>query len=230
MTNNAKQGDPPQGEGRGIARGLGLKAATGEQYYRRALKNFETHNLDDALADISEAIYYSRHNPDYYTTRGLFFLELERRQEAEQDFVYALRLNRRQGLARYGLGVLRFGEGDYDGALASFLEALKAPGARRAEVHYYLAVTRHQLGDDIQALQDIDRAIQLFSANDKRLKDARAWRKEIEGQVPDAVKKASKPARKPKATKKDTAEIEASATPAKPDNKGGASKLPPARS
>ncbi|MCC7206234.1 MAG: tetratricopeptide repeat protein [Anaerolineae bacterium] len=230
MTNNANQGDPPHSEGRGIARGLGLKAATGEQYYRRALKNFEAHNLDDALADISEAIYYSRHNPDYYTTRGLFFVEMERRQEAEQDFAYALRLNKRQGLAHFGLGMLRFGEGDYDAAQAHFLEALKAPGARRAEVHFYLAVTRHQLGDDIQALQDIDRALTLFPANDKRLKDARAWRKEIEGQVPDAVKKASKPAKKGKAGKKDTAEIESGAPPAKADKKNTASKLPPGRS
>ena len=208
MSNNPNQNDPPASQGRGVARQLGLKGSTGDQYYHRALKNFEAHNLDDALDDISEAIYYSRSNPDFYTTRGLFFVEMERRQEAEQDLLYALRLNRRQGLAHYGLGMLRFAEGDYDAARAHFEEALKTPGARRAEVHYFLAVTRHQLGDDIQALHDIDRALQLFPANDKRIKDARAWRKEIEGQVPEAVRKASKPAKKAKATKKDTAEVE----------------------
>jgi tetratricopeptide (TPR) repeat protein len=123
--------------------------------------------------------------------------------------------------------MLRFSEGDYDAALVEFEEALKVPGARRAEVHFFLAVTRHQLGEDIRALQDIDRALQLFPTNDKRLKDARAWRKEIEGQVPEAVRKASKPAKKLKATKKDTGEFDSAEKQAKPDKKGSASKLPP---
>lgn len=206
-------------EGRGVARRLGLKNATGVLYYHRALKNYESLNLDDAIADVSEAIFYSRTNADYYATRGLFFIEARRPADAEMDLQYALRLNRRQGLAHYGLGILRFQEGSFDAALEHFEAALKIPGARRAEIYYYRAVTHHLLDHPEQAAEDMDKALQLFPANDKRLKDARTWKREIEGKLPESARKGSRPAAKKPRGKKATGS----------DGGGTPAKLPPSR-
>lgn len=189
---------------RDLARSLGLKRTTGDAYYRRALKHYEANNLEDAIVDVSEAIYYDQGYAEYYTARGIFYLTDGKTEEAEADLQYALRLNRRQWLAHYGLGVLRFQEGDYLAAIDRFTEALKHPdAARRAEIWYYRAVAHHAQAEDEKAYEDIEKALEYFAADDKRLSGAKAWKREIEAKLPKSLRKSSKPARpkEPKARK-----------------------------
>ncbi len=182
-------------QGRDLAHRLGLKRVTGEAYYRRGLKAHESGDLENAILDVSEAIYYDRGYAEYYSTRGLFYIEANQWAEAEQDLQYALRLNKRQWLAQYGLGIVSFQQGDLGGALERFTEALKF-GGRRAEVWFYRAVTNYYLGNYERAAEDMETALSLFPATDKRLKDARTWKREIDDQLPESAKKASKPAAK----------------------------------
>jgi tetratricopeptide (TPR) repeat protein len=186
---------------RDLARSLGLKRNTGDAYYRRALKEYEAGNLEEAIVDVSEAIFYDQGYAEYYTTRGIFYIADNKKAEAEADFQYALKLNRRQWLAHYGLGMVRFQDGDYLAAVDRFTEALRHPDAgKKPEIWYYRAIALHAQNDDERAYEDIDRAIDRFSAEDKRLSGAKAWKREIEAKIPKSMRKSSKPV-KPKAAK-----------------------------
>ncbi len=188
---------------RELARQLGLKRTTGEAYYRRSLQAYETGDFENALADVSEAIYYDVNHAEYYATRGFYFLADNKKDEAKLDFNYAIQLKRREWIAHFGLGVLAFNEANYQEALAHFEDALRFGHGRgherRAELWFYRAVAHHILGDDAQAGAEIDKAIAYFDDNDKRQKDARAWKKEIVKDLPQA---SSKPAKKARGNKK----------------------------
>jgi len=195
---------------REIARQLGLKRVTGEAYYRRSLQAYETGDLDNALADVSEAIYYDSNHAEYYATRGIYFLADHKKDEARLDLEYAIKLKRREWVAHFGLGMLCFEEGNYQQALIHFDDALRfghgARHERHPEVWFYRAVTHHLLNDDEKASADIDKAINYFDDSDKRLKEARAWKKEIDKELPQP---ASKPAAKKAKGKKSTQELPA---------------------
>ena len=173
-----------------VARRLGLTRSTGVAYYERGLKAYEAGDLENAILDLSEAIYYDDRYAEYYSTRGLFHLENGENDAAKEDLDYALVLNKRQWLAHYGLAMLAFGKQEYTDAEKRFGDAL-AIRSDRAEIWYYRAVTRHNLGDDVQAMSDMERAEQLFPPNDKRRKDAVAWIKEFKKAAPPALPQAA---------------------------------------
>lgn len=56
------------------ARRLGLTHATAEAYYHRGLLAYRNRDLENAILDLSEAIYYDRRYAEYYATRGLFYV------------------------------------------------------------------------------------------------------------------------------------------------------------
>jgi tetratricopeptide (TPR) repeat protein len=147
-------------------------------YYRRGLQAFEDGDMENAILDLSEAIHYDRGHAEYYSTRGLFYVEARQFEDAQVDLEYALKLNKRQWLAHYALGMIDFTNQDYESAGKHFGEASKIR-PERPEVWYYLAVTDHNLGDDTQAVADMERAEQAFAPGDKRRKDATAWLKEL---------------------------------------------------
>src|SRR5260221_13310591 len=140
-----------------IARRLGLTRAEAIAYYRRGLQAFEDGDLENAILDLSEAIYYDRGHAEYYSTRGLFYVESKQYAEAQVDLDYALKLSRRQWLAHYALGMMDYTNKDYESAEKDFTAAA-AIRSDRPEIWYYLAVTRHELGNDMQAAQDMEHA------------------------------------------------------------------------
>lgn len=199
---------------REAARRLGLMRANAEAYYHRGLKNYAEGDLENAILDVSEAIYNDRNHPEYYTTRGMFYLENGQRQEAEIDLNYAVSLGKRQWIAQHGLGVLRFTEGDFAAARDHFTQALQF-GDNRAEVWFYRAATLFQLGEYEQAAADMEQALKRFDPNDKRLREAQTWKREIERKLPGKPDKAGETgeggdsAPKPRrATKKTTTKTE----------------------
>ena len=165
-------------EREGVARRLGLTRSQGVAYYRRGLQAFEDGDFENAILDLSEAIHYDRGHAEYYSTRGLFYVEARQFEDAQVDLEYALKLNKRQWLAHYALGMMDFTNQDYEAAASHFAQA-SAIRPERPEVWYYRAVTDHNLGNDIQAVAEMERAEQLFPPNDKRRKDASAWLKEL---------------------------------------------------
>ncbi|MEP7286286.1 MAG: tetratricopeptide repeat protein [Chloroflexota bacterium] len=175
-----------------VARRLGLTRADGVAYYKRGLKAYEDGDLENAIVDLSEAIYYDRGYAEYYSTRGLFYVENEQVDDARLDLDYALKLNKRQWLAHYALAVLDFRHGDYDSALKHLSEASTIK-PDRAEVWFYRAVTEHLLGDDTQAVTDMEKAERLFPPNDKRRKEASAWIKEFKKTVLAPAPRSSAP-------------------------------------
>ncbi len=170
-----------------MARRLGLTRSHAVAYYERGLQNYQDGDLENAILDLSEAIYYDRGHAEYYSTRGLFHLENNEEADAELDLQYALKLNKRQWLAHYALGILDFRRSKYDSALAHF-DAAQAMAPQRPEIYFYRAIAHHYAGDDPQATADIDQAEKLFPANDKRLKDVKAWSKELKKNAPATPK------------------------------------------
>jgi tetratricopeptide (TPR) repeat protein len=193
-------------EGReAVARRLGLTREHAEAYYRRGLEAYEKGDLENAILDLSEAIYYDRGHAEFYATRGLFHLENNHEEDAELDLQYALKLSKRQWLAHYALGILDFRRGEYESAVKHFDEAQKrAP--LRPEIWFYRAVAHHYAGDDAKAISDLEGAERLFPAHDKRLKDVAAWAKELHKNMPAQPKSAGSP---PPLKRPDRAQLEA---------------------
>jgi tetratricopeptide (TPR) repeat protein len=161
------------------ARRLGLTHATAEAYYHRGLLAYKNRDMENAILDLSEAIYYDRRYAEYYATRGIFYIEDNKLAEAEADLAFALKLNKRLWLAHFGLGVLRYKQDEYAAAHEHFLQATRHPNAK-PEAWFYLAVTHYLLDNLIEALQAVERALNGFHQADNRHAEARRWKAEIE--------------------------------------------------
>lgn len=161
-----------------FARNLGLTREKAEAYYRRSLEAFDSGDFENALLDVSEAIYYDRGFAEFYATRGLYFLHDLKFAEAETDLNYAIRLNKREWLAHYCLGILDFQAGQYAEAFAHF-DAASHHVLRRPEVLFYRAVAAWYVGKDEQAKADMTSVLGLLPDDDKRRREAQAWLKEF---------------------------------------------------
>lgn len=171
-------------EGRGIARQMGLERSTGQQYYLRSLQHYNDGDTENAILDISEAIYYDRGYAVYYSLRGIYYVTSGQLQGAETDLKYALKINRRDWLANFGLGIVQFLNGDLAGALFHFERAAKF-NSRRPEIWYYRSVAAFYNRDYEKSHEFIERALTLFPDSDKRSREAKIWKKEIETQLPN---------------------------------------------
>src|SRR5689334_21300509 len=100
-----------------VARRLGLTRSNAIAYYQRGLKSFEDGDLENAILDLSEAIYLDEGHAEYYSTRGLFHIENGHPEEAMVDLEYALKLSKRQWLAHYALAIIDHNDGDYEAAI-----------------------------------------------------------------------------------------------------------------
>ncbi|HRE47010.1 MAG TPA: tetratricopeptide repeat protein [Aggregatilineales bacterium] len=156
---------------------------TAEQYYMRSLKHYDEGDLENALLDISEAIYLDPRFGPYYSTRGMYYITRGEVTGAAADFAYALKMSRRDWLAHYGMGILKYKEGYMAEALLAFDTALKFK-PRRPEIWYYRAAAAFYNNDFERASESIEKALMYFPANDKRTREAKLWKKEIDGKLP----------------------------------------------
>jgi Flp pilus assembly protein TadD len=170
-----------------IARNLGLLREQAEAYYRRALQAFDEGDMENAILDISEALYNDAGYAEFYATRGLFYLQDLKLAEADADLHYALKLNKRTWLAHYCLGIVDFQAADYQAAFAHFNTAAQyAP--HRFEVIFYRGVAAWYANKDDIARQDMEEAYKLLPEDDKRRKEAQAWLKEFGVKLPAEAK------------------------------------------
>src|SRR5258708_30732957 len=123
-----------------VARRLGLTRSDADAYYRGGWQSFEDGDFENAILDLSEAIFYDSRHAEYYSTRGLFYLQDNQAPEAETDLNYALKLDKRQWLAHYALGMKDFTAGEYHAALHNFSRA-RALQPQPPGNFYYPAIT-----------------------------------------------------------------------------------------
>jgi tetratricopeptide (TPR) repeat protein len=164
---------------------LGLTRYEADEYYKKALAAYEKRNLDEALINMNDAIQALPTNPEYYATRGFFFVEDDVPDKAEADFEKALKIHPYEMLAHYGRGIIAFRNKKWDEALQHFLNAYYAD-PKRAETLYYLAIVYHRRGENANAVHVMRQAHELLeAAGDKRRSDALKWIRTLE-KIPDA--------------------------------------------
>jgi tetratricopeptide (TPR) repeat protein len=132
--------------------------------------------MEEALANMEQALALYPNSAEYHATRGFFFLEHGARDKATTAFDEALRYNQYEMLAHYGLGVLAFKAQDWPRALEHFnLANMITPN--RAETLYYLALVQRISNQAPAAIATMQKALALYENMDakKQARDARAW-------------------------------------------------------
>ena len=183
---------------RSLLQRIGLARADAQAYYERGLLSFAAHKADDALADLDAALQIAPGFAELYSARGLILLEAGKLPESQEDFEYALKLNGRQWLAQYGLGVLAFNRKAWAEAIEAFTKAQAiAPG--RPEPWYYRAVAYYNAGEMDKGRADMKIALKWLAGDKKRGDDAKKWLKtlgaddtEIEAVAPSPAKPAER--------------------------------------
>ena len=194
-------------DNRQVQQRLGLLRADAQAYYERGLQAFAAQNYDDALADLDAAIAHAPGYAELYTARGWIGMEAGKVKGAAEDFAYALKLNKRDWLAQYGLGVLAYNRKAWSDAVDLFTAAQAiAPG--QPEVWFHRGASYYELHDEAKALADMHMALRWFKVSDSRRADAIKWIKALGGKPP-----ASEPRPKAAANKPSTASSGTSGTP-----------------
>lgn len=159
----------------------GKRLSLDERYFERALANYQRGRPDKyelALADLDEAIELSPRNPEYYVTRGLVLMALNRWHDADEDFELALALDHTQWLVHYGRGMHAFEQREFERAKQFFSRAEQVTqilNDPRPEVFYYRAVARYLLGEEDEAIRDMEFAVELLGDDDRRARMAKRW-------------------------------------------------------
>lgn len=163
-----------------LSQRLGLTRYEADEYYRKGLAAYEKRNLEEAIINITDAINALPTNPEYYAARGLMYVEDDIPDKALADFEQALKRYPYEMLAHYGRGVLAFREKEWDTALEHFTQAYRSD-PNRAETLYYLALTYHRKGEQVNAHTVMQKAQALFEqSGDKRKSDAAKWSRTLE--------------------------------------------------
>lgn len=161
----------------------GRRLSEADRYYERGLYYYTKDKLELALADLDEAILRDPRRAEYYVARGFMSLQGGWNDDAEADFAYGLKLDPAQWLAHYGRGMRAFQEGNYARAVDQFSRAQRvAPD--RPEIYFHRAVAFFEMGNADQAVLDMEFALQLLGADDRRRAQAEAWLKIFGSAIP----------------------------------------------
>jgi len=180
-----KKAAPGVADNRRVQQRLGLLRADAQAFYERGLQAFAAQNYDDALVDLDAAIEHAPGYAELYTARGWVGLEAGKTKGANEDFTYALKLNRRDWLAQYGLGVLAYNRKAWTEAIDLFTAAQAiAPG--QPEVWFHRGTAYYEANDEAKALADMHMALRWFKVGDARRADAIKWIKALGGKPPAA--------------------------------------------
>jgi tetratricopeptide (TPR) repeat protein len=136
---------------------------TAQEHFERATAKHLRGDLDEALADYTEAI---RHDPTFataFTNRGTVRFTQGDLAAARADYTEAIRADPTDPEPFYGRALARYTEGDADGAIADYDEAIRlAPSYAFAFGNR--AIAREVKGDLDGALADYSEAIRLMTA------------------------------------------------------------------
>lgn len=117
-----------------------------EDYCRRGMGHYQNGEVDQAIADLSEAVRLDPYDADVHYMRGnMYFLNKKDHEKAVADFDQAIKLNRNHAEAYYYRGLAyQIDRQDCSRAIADFTEALRLnPDNEKAYFHrgmaYYLS-------------------------------------------------------------------------------------------
>ena len=171
-----------------------------ERYFERAMANYDTFAtattktkkkpelLDEALADIDEAIGIMPRNGELYIARALILLEQNKESDAIDDLNYALQVDQRQWAAHYIKGYLAYNKKKYDEAIEELsLSQRFAP--LRPEVLFTRALAYYARGESQRAHDDMDSAIQVMENKSKRRTLANKFIKQVKKELKTAKSK-----------------------------------------
>jgi tetratricopeptide (TPR) repeat protein len=160
---------------------LGLTRYEADEHYKRALQLYQKGELNDAILEVGYAIELLPTNPEYYATRGFFYLEDGIEREASEDFDESLRLYPYEMLAHYGLGIIAWRDKNWSEAQEHFTAAYRAD-PERPETLYYLALAHHRNQENDRASAYMQKAAERFDAqgDGKNRRNADRWIKEFE--------------------------------------------------
>ena len=109
---------------------LGLTRYDADQHYKEALQAFKKSNIEEAYAQIRQAIQLLPTLAEYHAAQGYFYYEDGAKDKAEEAFDTALELNPYEMLANYGRGMIAYNDKNWEEASAYFLDALAAQPTR----------------------------------------------------------------------------------------------------
>lgn len=143
-----------------------------ERHLERGLDLLKQGRLDEALADLDEAIHINRRNGELFAARGLILAEMKRYNDALSDLDMALKLDARQWVAHYAKGLVAYRQQHYDEA-AQHLSIAQRFSPMRPEIFFTRAAVYYESGDIKKAALDLDNVLQTTESNDKRHKEAK---------------------------------------------------------
>lgn len=166
---------------------LGLTRYDADQHYRDALQAYKKRNLEEAHAQIKQAIEFHSGHAEYYAAQGFFYLEDGVQDRAEESFDQALAINPYEMLANYGRGIIAYKDKNWEEAASYFFDALAAQPTR-PETQYYLALVNHRQSNNTHALQWMTEAQKGFEkVDDRRARQCERWIREFEKLVNEGV-------------------------------------------
>mgnify|MGYP000184624553 CR=1 FL=1 len=65
-----------------------------------------------------------------YNNRGLAYMELDRYDQAQADFIQAIALNDKMDVYYYNLGLIQYTQGEYEDALKNYNKAIELKRGR----------------------------------------------------------------------------------------------------
>ena len=158
---------------------LGFTRFEADEYYKKAITAYNKRNVEEAILNMEHAIELLPTNAEYYSARGFFYLQDSIDNKAQADFEAALKLYPYEMMAHYGRGIIAYKQKNWDEAVAHFTDAYHCD-PKRAETHYYLALTHHHKYENQQALAYMNMAVAGFDAKgDKRKRQAERWVKTL---------------------------------------------------
>lgn len=143
-----------------------------ERYLERGLDHLKHGRLDEAIADLDEAIHVNRRHGELFATRGLILAELKHYDDALSDLDIALKLDARQWIAHYAKGLVAYRQQKYDEAI-QHLSIAQRFAPMRPEIFFTRAAVYYESGDTKKAALDLDNVLQTTDSNDKRHKEAK---------------------------------------------------------
>ena len=163
-----------------LAQWLGIPRYRADERYLQALRVFSQRDLKSAQAFIAEALELLPGHAEYHAVQGFFAQEDKSPERATASYERAIQLNPYEMLANYGRGMLAYRNREWAAAAEHFSNALAAQ-PRRAETHYYLAMTQHRLGNNSEAWRWMTVAAERFASSaDRRERHCHSWLREFE--------------------------------------------------
>lgn len=132
----------------------------GAAHYHLGLCYSDLNNLSEACKHFVKAVEYSPNKSMYLYKLGLCYYRLMALDKAHDILLKTININPEHQRSRFLLGQVYFQQGLMNDAENIFTDVLeKSPDF--ADAYYYRAITRYQLSKDKQALQDLDKAINI---------------------------------------------------------------------